>query len=291
MWQRHRLFLAAVLILLLCTTAWGGAPLHTYGLGRPDSAVVERLSQADVLHRLQAHPLLQRKPTYFSIEKLRAGSDHTADFYLLLVLCLLLGTIRVVHPRYFQGLWRAFLNPALTNRQLKDQIQHDAIPNFLMNLFFSVAAGTYLYCVFRLIAPHQSLRLAPGLMVLVMIGGVALIYAVKFVAIRFSGWAFHVEAVTDQYLFNVFLINKVLAVALLPFILFLAFADPAWVSPLIVISLMLIGGLWVNRYLRSWRVFGSFFQYSRFHFFTYLCASEILPLAVLTKFLASYLLM
>ena len=48
---------------------------------------------------------------------------------------------------------------------------------------------------------------------------------------------------------------------------------------------LLSTGLLINRYTRSWQIFGSFFQYSKFHFFTYLCASEVLPLAVLMKIL------
>jgi hypothetical protein len=76
-----------------------------------------------------------------------------------------------------------------------------------------------------------------------------------------------------------------MALALLPFVLLIAFASPAYASPAIIVSGILVALLFVSRYIRSWQVFGSFFQFSKFHFFTYLCASEILPLAVLMKLL------
>lgn len=76
----------------------------------------------------------------------------------------------------------------------------------------------------------------------------------------------------------------------MPFIVLLAFGNGAWMNSLIIFSFILIALLWLNRYIRSWQIFGSFFQYSKFHFFTYLCASELLPLAVLMKLMVQGLL-
>jgi len=138
--------------------------------------------------------------------------------------------------------------------------------------------------------PQRSGNIAPSLLLLMLIGGMIVIYVGKYAVIKFSGWSFRVESITEHYLFNVFLVNKILAIILLPFIVLLAFATPVIAQPALIISFVLILVLFVNRYLRSWQVFGSFFQYSKFHFFTYLCASELLPLAVLMKLLVRGLL-
>jgi hypothetical protein len=108
--------------------------------------------------------------------------------------------------------------------------------------------------------------------------------------VRFSGWAFRVESITEHYLFNVFLINKILGVVLLPFAVIMAFGAQELAQTMEVFSFFIISILFLNRYFRSWQVFGSFFQYSKFHFFTYLCASELLPLAVLMKLMVRGLL-
>jgi hypothetical protein len=92
------------------------------------------------------------------------------------------------------------------------------------------------------------------------------------------------QNVTDNYLFNVFLVNKILAIALLPFTIFLAFPNPIWASYLLMTSVILIAASFIVRYIQSWKVSSASFKLSKFHFFTYLCASEILPLAVLIKF-------
>jgi hypothetical protein len=215
---------------------------------------------------------------------------QTADFYLLLFLCLMLGVIRYMDTRYFGNLWKAFWNPTLSNRQLKDQLLGAGLPNILMNIFFAVAVGAYMYYVVKFFTPYSSGVIPPSLLIIMLIVGTALIYLVKYMAVRFSGWAFRVEGITEHYLFNVFLINTVLGVALIPFIIVLAFADKQWAQQAIVLSFITGGILLLNRYIRSWQVFGSFFQYSKFHFFMYLCASELLPLAVLMKLLVKGLM-
>lgn len=239
---------------------------------------------------LAAHPMLASPYLVSDIQSPHIMASQTADFYLLLFLCLILGLIRYTDTRYFMNLWRAFWNPTLANRQLKDQLQGAGLQNFLMNLFFAFAGGAYIYYVVRFFTPHSSGVIPPSLLIIMLIVGTGIIYIAKYAAVRFSGWAFRVESVTEHYLFNVFLINKVMSVALLPFIIVLAFADRPLAHQVVLISFITAGILLLNRYFRSWKVFGSFFQYSRFHFFMYLCASELLPLAVLMKLLVKGLM-
>jgi hypothetical protein len=239
---------------------------------------------------LASHPMIASPYVISDIQSPHIMVSQTSDFYLLLALCLLLGLIRYMDTRYFVNLWRAFWNPTLSNRQLKDQLQGAGLPNFLMNLFFAFAGGAYIYYVVKFFTPRNSGVIPPSLLIIMLIAGTGIIYAIKYAAVRFSGWAFRVESITEHYLFNVFLINKVLAVALVPFIIVLAFADHEWARQVVVISFITSGVLLLNRYIRSWQVFGSFFQYSKFHFFMYLCASELLPLAVLMKLLVKGLM-
>jgi hypothetical protein len=239
---------------------------------------------------LKAHPVLRGKIVVNAILYPRHFMDKTTDFYLLMFLVLMLGAIRLTDPKYFYNLWQAFKNPTLSSRQLKEKLQSATLSNMLMNIFFTMSVGAYVFYVVSNFTPHRPGNIPPSLLITMLIAGVMVIYLAKYAAIRFSGWAFRVEGVTEHYLFNVFLVNKVLSVMLLPFIVLMAFADLEWSQPALMISLILILILFVSRYMRSWQAFGSFFQYSKFHFFTYLCASELLPLAVLMKLLVRGLL-
>jgi hypothetical protein len=239
---------------------------------------------------VRTHPMMASTRIISDIELPHTLESQTADFYLLLFLCLMLGVIRYMDTKYFINLWRAFWNPTLSNRQLKDQLQGSGLPNLLMNIFFTFAGGAYIYYIVRFFTPHHSGVIPPSLLIIMLIAGTGLIYLAKYAAVRFSGWAFRVEGITEHYLFNVFLINKVMGITLIPFIIVLAFADHQWAQQMVVISFVVSGALLLNRYFRSWEVFGSFFQYSKFHFFMYLCASELLPLAVLMKLLVKGLM-
>ncbi len=238
---------------------------------------------------IRNHPMAQGA-VISAISKERVMHDDTPDFYLLLALFLLLGLIRTQDRRYFQSLARLFFNPIRSPRQLSEQMQGAGQSNFLMNIFFAVAVGAYLYYVVRALSPAPGPGMPPALWMILLIAGVAVVYLIKYLVIRVSGWAFRAEAATEQYLFNVFLVNKIIAVSLLPFVVLLAFGDTGWRNTVVVISLITGGGLMLNRYLRSWQIFGSFFQYSRFHFFMYLCASELLPLAVLIKLMMRWMI-
>lgn len=231
------------------------------------------------------NPMVAQTNILNGIEKVHTRVNKTMDFYLLLVLFFILGLIRYTNPRYFSNLWRAFRNTTLSGRQLKEQLENESILGWLMNILFTIVAGTYMYYVTRLIVPRQTGSVEPSLLLVMMITGMMAIYSLKYALVRFSGWAFNIQGITEHYIFNIFLVNKITAIVLLPVIVLLAFVNPAWAGPVIIISVILIVLLLVNRYVRSWQVFGTFFQYSKFHFFTYLCASELLPLAVLMKLL------
>lgn len=292
----RKLFFQFCFLLPLLTEAFVASakvPWERYGLPQPADSItqvmeVKAIRAVDSVW--QSHPQLSHKNVVTAIVHRHLFDDRTADFYLLMLLVVVLGLIRLADPKYFQSLWQAFRNPTSSSRQLREKLQSASVSNLLMNLFFTMSAAAYGFFVVKNFMPQRSGSIPPSLLLVMLVAGMVAIYAGKYAVIRFSGWAFRVEGITEHYLFNVFLVNKILAIVLLPLIVLLAFAEPAIAQPALIISFLLILVLFINRYVRSWQVFGSFFQYSKFHFFTYLCASELLPLAVLMKLLVRGLL-
>ncbi|WP_345082767.1 DUF4271 domain-containing protein [Nemorincola caseinilytica] len=285
-------YIFLVLLLLAGTNVQAQAPDPVaYGIDTlTDSATLAAWATYRIDSTFAEHPMLASPYVIGDVQSLHQWVSQTSDFYLLLSLCFILGLIRYMDTRYFTNLWRAFVNPTLSNRQLKEQLQSAGLPNFLMNVFFAFAGGAYIYYVVKFFTAEPQGSVPPSLLIIMLIAGTGIIYVAKYAAVRFSGWAFRVEGITEHYLFNVFLINKILAITLLPFIIVLAFGGREWVQQVVVVSFIAAGALLLNRYMRSWKVFGSFFQYSKFHFFMYLCASELLPLAVLMKLLVKGLM-
>jgi len=280
-----------IFTLLTAFTAGGKVLPSRYGLSfTVDSVEVAKKAAFATDTMIAGKMQWAGRKVIMDVEHELPQNDRTTDFYLLLALCIMLGLIRTSDPRYFNNLFKAFRNITLSNRQLKEQLQGTPLPNLLMNIFFTIVGGAYIYYIVRYFTPQRREILPPSLLIIMLIAGMMVIYLTKYAAVRFSGWAFRVESITDHYLFNIFLINKIISILLLPFIILLAFAGPVWTEPIAIVSFILTGVLLINRYTRSWQVFGSFFQYSKFHFFMYLCASELLPLAVLMKLLVRGLL-
>jgi hypothetical protein len=288
MQQLRRFLILVFLVFAPSVAGLRAAPdLSRYGivLRAADSQQLKK-SSATYLDSLYKQGPLRAKREVSAIAKPRRDRNLTVDFYVLTALCLILGAIRYSDPRYFTLLFGAYRGLG-SGRQWRDLLEAAALPNLGMNVFSCAVAGAYVYYLGGRdtgLGGYTDTLLLP-----ILIVGMLLIYAGKYTVIRFSGWAFRMENLAGDYLFNVFLVNKIIGIVLLPFVVIIAFADSEWLKPMGIVSAAVLIGLMITRYLRSWSAFQAFFKGSRFHFFTYLCASEILPMAVLVKCLLQIL--
>ena len=285
-----RITLTLFLQFFVCCIVFAKVDLRQYDSSLViDNTYIENLTH----HRLDSifdqSVFLTKIEAKYGVEKIRPNVNRTPDFYILMGLVLFLGFIRFIDPKYLFEIWQAYFNIGLNSRLVKEKLNNAVIPNALMNVFFTLSFATYVFYVVRNFVSSEQLKTGTPFLVLILVGGVIAIYITKYLVIRFTGWVFNMKTVADNYLYNVFLVNKVLAIALLPFIVILAFPNPTCSYFVFIISIIIAIASFVSRYIRSWQVLGSFFQYSKFHFFTYLCASEILPLAVLMKFVLTEL--
>jgi hypothetical protein len=172
----------------------------------------------------------------------------------------------------------------LSARQLKDQISQNSAAGLAMDLVFCISMALYLYYVIAHLQHNNFTSKYPdGIILLAVLLLFSSIYVIRYLFLKFTGWVFNISEITDNYTFNVFLINKIMGILIIPFTVVLAFGQGAWVQVTLFLSLVFIAILFLNRYLRSGVVFGYFIKFRKFHFFMYLCASELLPLAVLMK--------
>lgn len=232
--------------------------------------------------------LKEGKPRRPDVNPLRHYRDLDWLVYTMGGIVLLLGIIRLSYLKYFNDLFRAFLNPTLSQRQLKDQLSQSPFPNFLLNAFFVISLALYIYLMmFRqqyITNTGNAWMVIPGLIVLV-----AIVYSVKYVMLRFCGWLFGSIDLADSYIFILYLINKVLGILLVPFLVILAFCKPDVARAFLYISIFFIVLLVAYRYIRSYSVVKQYLSFSRLHFFLYLCAFEVAPVLIITKVLLVWL--
>lgn len=254
-----------------------------YGYHIPEEHLHQAaLNHVDSLFSGQAGIL---SPTYIvAIEQPRIYHDQTASFFILLALVAAIAIFRQSNPIYFRNLFRAFRNPTLSARQLREPLEQNNIANLALDLFFSVSLGFYLFFALKYSFHPQSFSpYTRPVLIGVFIIAIIIIYLLRFFFLRFTGWAFGIQDIMSHYAFNIMLINKIMGIILLPFTFILAFGQGTWVQASLFISLIIITVLIINRYIRSGPAFRYFLTFSKLHFFLYLCASEILPLALLIK--------
>ncbi|MCW3462687.1 DUF4271 domain-containing protein [Chitinophaga nivalis] len=256
---------------------------------RKDSVAVPKVkpvSAYDVyMKKLAAENMFLKpgRPTFYDNNPLRTRRDMDWLAYLIGGVLLVLSVIRLSYLKYFSDLFRAFLNPTLSQRQLKDQLSQSPFPNMLLNIFFALSLGVYLYLVLyrnQVFPQAEPWLLIPGLVALV-----AVVYGTKYVMLRFCGWLFGNVELADAYIFILYLINKILGVLLVPFLIVMAFCRPNIAIGALYISIFFIVLLVVYRYIRSYSLVKQYLSFSKLHFFLYLCAFEVAPVLILTKVL------
>jgi hypothetical protein len=214
-------------------------------------------------------------------EKPRIVEGKELLFYLLVFLFILLAFFKNIFPKYFNDLFRLFFRTTLKQKQIRGQLMQTPLPSLLLNGFFVLSAA--LYTGFLV----QHYRLAPAihfwlifLYACIVLSG---IYLIKFAGLKAAGWVFNIPELVEDYIFIVFIINKMIGILLLPFLLLLAFSTGAIYSTGLLLSYCLLGGLLLYRFVLSYIAVRNGARLNPFHFFLYICAFEIVPLLLIYK--------
>jgi hypothetical protein len=257
----------------------------------PDSVLKDRSSalKSTVLQKvLEQNFLLHHQNTGAPLQQhvnRRPGPEGI--FYLLLVLTALFAFLRFFYERYFHTLFRVFFNTTLRQSQLTDQLMQSKLASLFFNILFCLSGGLFLF--FLLTGSGRAASLNPALLLAACLAGIASVYAVKYLVLKFTGWLTGLKTTTDTYIFIIFLVNKILGILLLPFLILTAFTDEPLKEYARYAALFIIGLLLITRFVRAFGLLQNKIRVSRFHFLLYVAGIEVIPLLVLCKVLFSIL--
>ncbi|MEO6219768.1 MAG: DUF4271 domain-containing protein [Ginsengibacter sp.] len=209
-------------------------------------------------------------------------------FYILCLVVLILGILKTFYRGYFTNLFRVFFNTSLRQTQLTDQLLQAKFPSFLLNIFFSISAGVFIWLLFTLYRPPALI--SRSLLLPFCILGIGLLYFIKYCILKFIGWVSSMQQTVDSFIFIIFLVNKVSGIVLVPFLIILAFSMPFLVHYVTTISLLVVLLFFLSRYIKTYAVLEHKFPLNGFHFLIYIFATEIIPLVLLYKITIDYLL-
>jgi hypothetical protein len=202
-------------------------------------------------------------------------------FYVLTGLFICFAFLRRAFPKYFNDLFRLFFRTTIKQRQITEQLMQTPLPSVLMNGFFVISSGLYI----DLLLFHFALKAGVDFWLWFMYCtiGISVIYSVKFIGLKLTGWVLNLSEASNSYIFVVFVVNKIIGLFLLPFLVLLAFLNGPVYDFILIFSFIGIGILLVYRLILTYNVVRNQVKVNPFHFFLYFCGFEIAPLLLIYK--------
>ena len=228
------------------------------------------------------HPYFAFASTPVVIEsRIKTFSGKELMFYTLIGYLLFFALLRQAFSKYFMDLFRLFFRTTIKQRQIREQLIQTPLPSLLFNAFFVLTTGFYI----NLLVHYYEVQPVDNywLVFLYCCLGLSVIYAVKFLGLKISGWLFNMNEAANAYIFVVFLINKVIGIFLLPFIVLLSFTRGNAFTVALVLSWCGIGLLLLYRLLLTYVSVRNLIRFNLFHFLIYLLAFEVAPLLLVYK--------
>jgi Domain of unknown function (DUF4271) len=228
------------------------------------------------------------KPALFVIQEPRQPHGKEFVFYGLCAIVLILGLFRTFYSHYFNNLFRVFFNTSLRQTQLTDQLLQAKLPSFILNIFFTITGGFYIWLLFTHFHPPRLIH--SRLLLPFCIMSVALVYFIKYCLLKFMGWVSDIRQATDNYIFVIFLVNKITGIVLIPFIILLAFSLSQWTAVITTVSVLVLALFFLSRYVKSYGIIRNKVAINPFHFLIYIVGAEIIPLILVYKITIDYLI-
>jgi hypothetical protein len=259
---------------------------------RPDTAAprpvvrhkVVKPTYSSVLRQNPYFNFFGRPIVQTTVHREKEGKDGL--FYLFISIVLFFALTRMLFIRYLDNLFTVFFRASLKQKQIREQLVQTPLPSLLLNILFVMVGGIYASFILQ----YYHFNPVGSLYLLMVYSALALavIYLSKFITLKLLGWIFNIEEATDLYIFIVFMVNKVLAMTLIPVIVLMAFTGEPGLKLIVNVSYLLVALAFFYRYIISFAPVRKQINVSQFHFFLYLCGFEIIPLLVLYKVLLSF---
>ncbi len=243
-------------------------PSNPFDISRPGSAPVEELNPYT--------PPIDNSPTA-TAQNTRGGFI----FWSLLGVLILLAFLITLYRSLLNKIYRAFSNENVLKLLQREQGGVVKPPYWFWYLLYFANAGIFIFQIARYknYIPHEFQFMA------FCVIGVAAFFLVKHILLKLIESIFPISKEIKQYSFTIIIFNIILGILLVPFNIFIAFAQENFTFGGIILGLLVVGALYLFRLLRSLMISSKYLAFHKFHFFMYLCTIEIAPLLIITKLL------
>ncbi len=213
--------------------------------------------------------------------------DATPDwlFYVLLIVIASLAWIRYYYGKIFGQTLQAIFNVNITNQIVRDENILIQRTSAFLGIIFNIVFAVILYHVSTYFRWNiLNIDNSFGKFLFFMLA-VSAVYSFKFLLLKITGFIFSIEKEMATYIFNIFLINNMLGLVLIPLAIILSFSVTQHLNVVVIGACVLYGIAFVYRILRGALIGFSYNGVNLMYLFLYFCALEFAPCLMLLKFL------
>ncbi|NTW24260.1 MAG: DUF4271 domain-containing protein [Lentimicrobium sp.] len=213
------------------------------------------------------------------IPSLRQSTDYDWLAALLLVCLIILAWVKYYNTRRIKQLFKAVAARHNVNQLVRDGnlVEERITPGLALVYLSGIAIIAFQFGSETL---GQLLRLPNSLIFLIIIAGLSILWLIKLMLIRLTGFIFKTKQDTNELVLTNLIFNGGIGILIFPFVV-AGFYSGNLLLTRIAIGILLTG--MILRFFRSLLVGLSAQTFSVLYLFTYLCTLEILPVLFLYK--------
>lgn len=247
---------------------------------------VDAVSQQVFSTSAQAEWLLSHANSEIFMEKV--PGFHPAWFFLyLLFLLMFFAWARVYYSQIMSQTVQASTNFQVAVRMFKDKSMLQNQLDYILYVIYFLSMAYFLFYLEERegLLPYGIRGVTLYLFNLALLMGV---FLSRIFMINLLGSLFNQLSLFREYLYHLFIFNKLMGILILPMLLFVVYTRGAFQEAVIWVALGGVGVVLIMRIIRG-IAFSLKKDISIFYMFLYLCALEIVPLALLYRWLEGVL--
>ncbi len=203
-----------------------------------------------------------------------------AFLFILVLMALLMTTNRQLVLKIFKTVW--FYN--LTNILFRNFGSREMLFYGLIYINFIVNLGMYFY-----LGISHYYGYSGSFIFMMFVTLVLVVYLIKHLSLYVFDWVFPNLKKIKVYSFTTTIFNISLGISLIPINIVIAYGVPILIKIALVLGAIIIVVFYILRLLRGFLITIDYYNYSKFHYFLYLCALEFVPILFLYKFVLNFL--
>ncbi|MBL0341406.1 MAG: DUF4271 domain-containing protein [Bacteroidetes bacterium] len=210
---------------------------------------------------------------------------RNADWFTIAIVIVVIAFtwIKAFYFKIFKQLIAAFFSNSITNQMVRDENILVQRASILMSFIFYLTSSLFIYQIsvfFEWDYPFLSDGIVRFLVISLII---AFTYSFKMVLMKGLGEVFNLDKPVSTYIFNIFLINNMLGLFLIPIIVTIAFVV-TYSTPFVIytgVAIVIIS--FIYRLVRAFTIWLTLQGVSFFYLILYFCTLEIAPMLIIIK--------